>query len=415
MGKSKRRIPSYRLHKPTGQAVVTLNGRDYYLGKHDTPESHQRYHTLIAEWIAADHQMRPKQSQDSPTISVTRLVECYWAFAQGYYADPEGRATAQQERVRRSIEFLTEMYPALAVDEFGPLKLKAIRQKMIERGWVRRHINQCVACVKRCFKWGVSEELVPSSVTEGLRAVEGLKKNRSPAPESKRVLPADERTIEWVRKVATAPLRGLLDFQLHTGARPGEAIAICPKDVDQSGRCILPTGQVVQLDGIWVYIPVNHKTSYRDHSRVIMIGPQAQELLRPFMDRAPETPCFSPQEALAERAAANDEELALRRRDGVRIGCSYRVDTYRQAVDYAIRKANGQIKAENTDKPEADHEPLVERFSPHQLRHNAATRLVAQFGWDITRILLGHRHVDVTRIYAEDDLQKAARAIRDAG
>ena len=25
-------IPSYRLHKPSGQAVVTLNGRDHYLG-----------------------------------------------------------------------------------------------------------------------------------------------------------------------------------------------------------------------------------------------------------------------------------------------------------------------------------------------------------------------------------------------
>ena len=28
------RIPRYRLHKPTGLAVVRLNGRDIYLGKH---------------------------------------------------------------------------------------------------------------------------------------------------------------------------------------------------------------------------------------------------------------------------------------------------------------------------------------------------------------------------------------------
>jgi hypothetical protein len=27
------RIPSYREHKPSGQAVVTLNGRDHYLGR----------------------------------------------------------------------------------------------------------------------------------------------------------------------------------------------------------------------------------------------------------------------------------------------------------------------------------------------------------------------------------------------
>jgi len=32
------RIPSYRLYKPTGLAVVRLKGRDFYLGKHCTPE-----------------------------------------------------------------------------------------------------------------------------------------------------------------------------------------------------------------------------------------------------------------------------------------------------------------------------------------------------------------------------------------
>ena len=30
------RIPSYRLHKPSGQAVVTINGRDIYLGKYNS-------------------------------------------------------------------------------------------------------------------------------------------------------------------------------------------------------------------------------------------------------------------------------------------------------------------------------------------------------------------------------------------
>ena len=31
-----RRIPAYRLHKPTGQAVVRLESRDHYLGRHGT-------------------------------------------------------------------------------------------------------------------------------------------------------------------------------------------------------------------------------------------------------------------------------------------------------------------------------------------------------------------------------------------
>ena len=51
------RIPKYRLHKPTGLAVVRLNGRDIYLGKHATNESRQRYQQVIAEWLANNRQL----------------------------------------------------------------------------------------------------------------------------------------------------------------------------------------------------------------------------------------------------------------------------------------------------------------------------------------------------------------------
>ncbi len=36
------RIPSYRLHKASGQGIVTLNGKDHYLGLYNTPESHSK-------------------------------------------------------------------------------------------------------------------------------------------------------------------------------------------------------------------------------------------------------------------------------------------------------------------------------------------------------------------------------------
>ena len=47
-----KRIPSYRLHKSTGQAVVTLGGRDVYLGKHDTESSREAYERAVIEWQA---------------------------------------------------------------------------------------------------------------------------------------------------------------------------------------------------------------------------------------------------------------------------------------------------------------------------------------------------------------------------
>jgi integrase len=33
--------PSYRLHRQSGQAIVTFNGRDVLLGAHGSPESRQ--------------------------------------------------------------------------------------------------------------------------------------------------------------------------------------------------------------------------------------------------------------------------------------------------------------------------------------------------------------------------------------
>ena len=46
-----RRTPSYRLHKPSGQARVIINGEHIYLGKYGTPESYDRYDRLVAEWL----------------------------------------------------------------------------------------------------------------------------------------------------------------------------------------------------------------------------------------------------------------------------------------------------------------------------------------------------------------------------
>lgn len=53
MPKLTHKLPSYRLHKVSGNAVVTLNGRDHYLGAHGSPESVDAYKRLIGEWTTA--------------------------------------------------------------------------------------------------------------------------------------------------------------------------------------------------------------------------------------------------------------------------------------------------------------------------------------------------------------------------
>ena len=61
------RTPSYRLHKPTGQAVVTLSGQDHYLGKFGSTGSRAEYDRLVAEWLANGRQLTARGDATSST------------------------------------------------------------------------------------------------------------------------------------------------------------------------------------------------------------------------------------------------------------------------------------------------------------------------------------------------------------
>ncbi len=42
-------VPTYRLHKPSGQARTIVNGRHVYLGKFGSAERRQKYARILAE------------------------------------------------------------------------------------------------------------------------------------------------------------------------------------------------------------------------------------------------------------------------------------------------------------------------------------------------------------------------------
>ena len=72
------RTPSYRLHKPSGQAVVTLDGHDIYLGRWDSPASNAEYDRLISDWLV-NGRRRPVESQG---LSINELMVRYLRFAE---------------------------------------------------------------------------------------------------------------------------------------------------------------------------------------------------------------------------------------------------------------------------------------------------------------------------------------------
>lgn len=67
--------PSYRKHRASGQAVVMLNGRDFYLGPHNSKSSKQEYDRLIAQWRNAGRTLVFADRQTDLTI--TELLEAF--------------------------------------------------------------------------------------------------------------------------------------------------------------------------------------------------------------------------------------------------------------------------------------------------------------------------------------------------
>ncbi len=57
----KSRIPKLSAHKATGQSFIRIDGRAIYFGKTGEPETTQKYHQFIAEWLASGC-----QSQNEP-------------------------------------------------------------------------------------------------------------------------------------------------------------------------------------------------------------------------------------------------------------------------------------------------------------------------------------------------------------
>ena len=140
-------VPKYRRHRGSNQALVTLNGQDYYLGPHGTKASRIEYDRLIGEWLAAG---RNPLNVSGNELTVVELCSRYWKFAKGYY-HRDGKDTGVTPGIKCALRYLKPHYARTLAAEFGPLALKAVRQQMIEDGLSRRYINDHVDRIRRMF------------------------------------------------------------------------------------------------------------------------------------------------------------------------------------------------------------------------------------------------------------------------
>lgn len=283
--------PSYRLHKFSGQATVTLrdavSGRrqDVLLGSYGSPESHAEYRRVLGEWELAGRRLDAERR--APDLTINELALAYYRYAEAYYTK-NGRPTDEANRVKMALRPMKELYGHTPAREFGPLALKAVREQFLRhtcgfcggtgqrgeetaeeaeeavcrscgrcrglgvKGYPRRLANQLTAVLKRMFRWAVAEEMLAVAVSQALDTVAGLRKGKVSAREHIPVKPVRAELVEKTLPHLSLHVRAMVRLQMLTGARPGEVCLLKPEHLDLTGE-------------VWVWRPQEHSKRPADH------------------------------------------------------------------------------------------------------------------------------------------------------
>jgi integrase len=378
------RAPSYRRQNYAGgraTAFIEIRGQRIYLGRYGTPESKEKYRRILAEIDASGPTLAlAKGATHNRTIN--ELLVLYWEHAAKYYVK-DGKPTSEQASLKAAFRPLSELYGGLDAQEFGPKGLTAVRQVMIARRWTRKSINKHVNRIVRFFKWAVGQEFLAAEVWKKLQAVDGLRSGRTAAADPQPIKPVSDQTVEQTLPFLSPAIAAMVRFQQLAGCRPSEVCALRPADIDRSGD-------------VWEYRPESHKTQHHDRARVIFIGPRAQEILLPYLLRHDDSFCFAPSKGPRRSPLDRYDTAGYRRR--IAFGC-----------DRAFPPPAELAGAEKLQW-QKQH-----RWSPNRLRHSCATELRKQFGLDVASIVLGHKELETTQVYAERDLAAARAAMRSVG
>lgn len=276
----------------------------------------------------------------------------------------------QYDRARTALAPLLALYGHTAAADFGPLGLETVRARFVQAGRCRRQCNQLAGVVRQAFRWAASRELCGPEVHARLATLAPLRAGRTAARETEPVAAAPLEHVEATLPHLPAVVADMVRLQLLSGMRPGEVCLVRPGDVVRPWKSF---GGVA----VWLFeLGRQHKTAWRGKRRDVVLGPKAQAVLTPYLDRDADAYCFSPREVIqAMRSVGEPRSRAP--------GLRYRTGAYDRAVLRACDKAG------------------VPRWSPNQLRHAAGTRVEADHGREDARCFLGHSSPSTTAIYAE--------------
>lgn len=419
MARTSNPIPTYRLHKRTGRAIITVRDqtgarRDILLpGAFDSAESRHAYDEQLA-LIRTNKGRLPSPEVTGGDLTVTELLLRYMSeHVEGYYIDTQtGEPSREQRNIRDALKPLNRLFGSTPAARFSPSQFRLLRDACISGTWLndeererrqklgkrldmaRQTVNSYMKRVKMLFRWAVEMEIVPAATLTGIAAVKSLQQGRTTARETREVMPVEKAIVDATLLHLPPMVADMVRLQLLTGARPGEICAMRVRDLEMTGD-------------VWVYKPVKHKTAWRGHKRNVALGPRAQAIVRKYLKPQLDAYLFSPAEADRQRkeemrknrkTPVQPSQIDRAKKDAKRKpGARYRVTAYNCAIRRACRRAN------------------VPHWHPHQLRHSASLLIERECGLEAARATLGHRSVNQTVHYSGLDLERAQQVAAKIG
>jgi integrase len=357
-----KRPPRLCHHKAQQLGYIYVAGKPVYFAGH-WPRGQKIPPAGIAEqYVAAvDNLAKLKRKvaeahEPRPGLLIDELWAAYKRFSEGYYRK-NGRPTSEAQCILDACRIVAREYGETPAADFGPRKLKRVRELFQAAGWSREHINKQAGRVKRMFRWAVSEELVDETVWRALRSLPDLRAGDG-LREPRKVEAVSDADLERAILRCPVGLQDLVRVHRLIGCRADEACIMRTCDFDQAAA-----------PGLWTFTPSSSK-----NAASYWVGPRAQAILTPLL--RPESP----------------EAWIFPTRSRGR-GC-WHTSSYRRAVLRACRLAG------------------VPRWSPLQVRHTAGQEARERHsrGIEATQARLQHKEVTVSQVYASN-LDKLAQDV----
>lgn len=352
------KLPGYLHHRPSGQARVRLNGVDHYLGPYGSEESRVEYAKLISQY-ANGQPVDPlaKSTLGDAGLTVNELCLAFFRHAKKHYVATDPTKTATDRKTKKAttelgcfkqvIRILRELHGFTPCKDYGPLALKASREAMVRKKWVRKSINRAVARIRHIFRWGVSEELIDEGVLIRLETVAALEEGRTVAADNPERDVVNDANIEAVKADVSPLVADLVELQRLLGCRSGELLC-------------LTTGMIDRSQDVWIADLKAHKTRHKGKKRFLAIGPKAQLIMAKYLQAKPTERLFA-----------------------------MRTSSYRRAIARACERLR------------------IDHWVPHQLRHTAGTKVREEFSLDHSQAVLGHSKSKQTEEYAKLSRKRA--------